>query len=197
VQVVDEKRYNRIMTNLSRTQVVSALRNFKHGMRTNLQKRTLTNHDAIAFVLWNLGTMKFSEIQDVIAEWRFGFSKRTRTNIRAWDKKSKGVFRNYSPIGLGYMFNTCHSGGYSFVADRIDQRGHWMHSSSGYVYRMHGAPTNAGAMKARTHSAGRQDDPGECDFFRRTYWYRVAKGHYAPSLECAKRMAEIGHAFKA
>lgn len=188
------------MSDTTKAQVVSALRKFTHASRTNLEKRTLTNHDAIAFMLWKLGALKVREIQDLVSEWRFGTAARKPVVVERFDyRRDKHVKRteHHAPIGLLHMFNTCSSGGYSFVADRPDQRGHVMCASGGkYMYRCDDMKEHQIAAANKKEAEKGKGDERDCYFFRRTYWYRAGKGLYAPTLECAKRMAEIGHALK-
>jgi len=74
-----------------------------------------------------------------------------------------------------YLFNSSRSGGYGCVADHPMQRGNHM--------------SNVGWSGIVSDKRG---EPGMKTFFRRTYWYRLTKGTYAPTVECAKRMTELG-----
>ncbi len=67
-------------------------------------------------------------------------------------------------LSWNYLFNTSTSGGYGCVGNSFNSKGIQMHGYSGS-----GGPT----------------------WFRRHYWFRVKIGHYAPTLECFKRMSEL------
>lgn len=86
--------------------------------------------------------------------------------LRAWRKNDKLFFT--------YLFNTCESGGYGFV---------------GADYTTEGNERTLGWFH-QWEKTGRYEDG--CDIFRRTYWFRGGRGLYAPTLECVKRMAELG-----
>ena len=75
-----------------------------------------------------------------------------------------------------YMLNTSGSGGYGFTGDRFESPGQWMYIST---YTAHKAAVSmCKKIKGET-------------YFRRHYWYRTKRGHYAPTLECFKRMSEL------
>jgi len=98
--------------------------------------------------------------------WKMGPQTKSQLTsiLNAWRGK---------PRAQTYLFNSSHSGGYGCVAVDPMQRG-WTMSNDGW----------SGIV--------RQPSPGFKTFFRRTYWYRISKGTYAPTAECTKRMAELG-----
>lgn len=82
--------------------------------------------------------------------------------LRAW--------RSDEPPTFNYLFNTSTHGGYGCVGKDAMSRGQemvcWQYLSNG---------------------EGR-----DSSWFRRHYWFRASKGTYAPTLECARRMSELG-----
>lgn len=111
--------------------------------------------------------------------WKLGPMKlRDIKNIlNEWRGLSTNQWNRGRALAQTYLFNSSRSGGYGCVADEPMQRGNHMCNKgwSGIV----SDPNREFAPKT---------------FFRRTYWYRIAKGTYAPSVECANRMAELGFA---
>jgi hypothetical protein len=144
------------------TEALAILLAFRHGHHTNVAKRTMNNRDACAFLLWRLGPMKVGDIRKVLNAWRGPSTNR-------WVKPGR-------PLAQTYLFNSSASGGYGCVADDPMQRG-WTMSNDGW----------SGIVKH-----GWNPTDARKTFFRRTYWYRPAKGTYAPTLECAKRIVELG-----
>jgi len=106
--------------------------------------------------------------------WRLGPMKARdiQNLLNDWRGPSTNQWNRGRPLAQTYLFNSSHSGGYGCVADEPMQRG-WHMSNEGWS----GITRPASDRKT---------------FFRRTYWYRVAKGTYAPTVECAKRMTELG-----
>lgn len=110
--------------------------------------------------------------------WKLGpTSKADLTSLlNEWRGPSTNEWNRGRPLAQTYLFNSSRSGGYGCVAEEPMQRG-WHMSNEGWS----GIVRPAAAAKGDTKT-----------FFRRTYWYRLAKGTYAPTVECAKRMAELG-----
>ncbi len=171
--------------NLGKVEVLSHLLAFTHGSRTSYEKRTLTNHDAVAFIVWSLGPTKMRDIVDMMMVWRKGEATYTKTATFDWKTKRRGT-RKVPAMGFDYLFNDSVYGGYGFIASRWDSPGNWMYSTEF---------TTGKVRSAKDGGPRFSKEEGVCNFFRRTYWYRAAKGTYAPTLECAKRMSEIGHYF--
>jgi len=135
---------------VTRNETLGFLKRFTHGSRTNLEKGTMTNHDALAYVFFRCGTIKVHEAISILREWR--------TPERAYT----------------YLFNTSASGGYGFTAMHFTSPGQWMHITKFAAWRA----DNSEKIKGET-------------YFRRHYWYRTARGTYAPTLECFRRMHEL------
>jgi len=94
--------------------------------------------------------------------------------LRAWRGKCVHLRNGDFDLSFTYLFNTSRNGGYGCVAQHIMQRG-WKMSGEGW----------SGIVSHRQAEAKKT-------FFRRTYWYRVKVGTYAPTTECAKRVFELG-----
>ena len=145
-----------------RTQVLSVLLALRHGHHTNLAKGVINNRDACAFILWRLGPTKMADLKAILNEWR-------GPSTNEWNRGRA--------LAQTYLFNSSHAGGYGCVAEEPMQRG-WHMSNEGW----------SGIVRRKGTTNGRDIKT----FFRRTYWYRLAKGTYAPTVECAARMAELG-----
>lgn len=95
--------------------------------------------------------------------------------LRQWRGKSNPSWNKGEPFDLAftYLFNAGRHGNYGSVGQTAMTPGNWMYHGGGMVRheKDFGMPgTN----------------------FRRTYWYRVRTGVYAPTVECAKRLFELG-----
>lgn len=108
--------------------------------------------------------------------WRLGPTKMAdlKSILNEWRGPSTNAYNRGKPLAQTYLFNSSHAGGYGCVAEEPMQMG-WHMSNEGWS----GIVTRKAQASMKT-------------FFRRTYWYRLAKGTYAPTVECAKRMAELG-----
>jgi len=84
------------------------------------------------------------------------------------------------------MFNTSRTGGYGCVGKDITAKGTWMYSDRRCSYELPMYDQNNKRPFGASYSVS----------FRRQYWYRAKVGLYAPTRECYKRMAEIGHLFE-
>lgn len=146
-----------------RTEILDFLRTFHHGHHTNMAKGIMNNRDACAFIFWRLGPTKVVDVISLLNEWR-GPSTDRWTHGR--------------PLLQTYLFNSSRSGGYGCVADEPMQRG-WNMCNEDW----------SGIVTRRCSCSGRKMPK---TFFRRTYWYRLSRGIYAPTVECAKRMGELG-----
>lgn len=160
----------------TRETVIAALKRFKHGYKTDGFKCTLNNRDAAAYVFASLGPLSLKEITSILREWRPDHGMNGAKNLH-----------------FTYMFNTSRTGGYGCVGRDVAAKGVWMFSDK---YTSHEIPYQdqdpesvAAARKNILYKTG-------SIFFRRQYWYRAKPGLYAPTLECFKRMAEIGHLFE-
>lgn len=145
-------------------EVLSVLQQYKHGFRTNLNKKVLNNRDACAFALWVMGPSKVRDIINVLKEWR---------------GKVVSYQGGMTDLCFTYLFNASHSGGYGCVADNAFVQGVRMNR--------YGIVSDAGQRFVRTIP----ETLKEPSFFRRQYWFRSAPGIYTPTLECAKRMTEL------
>lgn len=92
--------------------------------------------------------------------------------LRQWRGDVVHYAGGMTKLCFTYMFNDSYSGNYGCVGSSAMCPGIWMYHSGGKVTD----PTQHGKKGMN---------------FRRTYWYRIAKGHYAPTVECAKRMKEL------
>jgi hypothetical protein len=187
-----------------RQQAIDKLKTLKFSHRTNPTKRTINNHDAVAFLLWRLGPMQLQDIQDAMMEWRFGKAEWREEKGHRYVYNANGQSRTVPCVitkpkmYFTYLFNTCASGGYGFVGANAMSPGNWMHM--GYsVSTCHKAPTKAEIRREKEAAKDDTNHPWGFArggyFFRRTYWYRAAKGIYAPTVECAKRMVELSALF--
>lgn len=149
------------------------LHKFGHSPRTNVSERLLSNPDFIVlhlfkcYVLGDDDVMRLG-IEGALRDWRTGAS---------W------------PLRTGYLFNTCASGGYSFVGEDFESTHHVMQNfgdegRGGYVVRL-GPKGNA------PHRVGMVRGPSKGRFKRPTYWYRTAHGRYALTRAGFKRAAEL------
>ena len=127
--------------------VFEKLCTFKFGTRTDVKKRILNNHDAAAFLFWHLGPTTSREMIALLRRWR-------------WVDTGNGLNLSYT-----YLFNTCVTSGYGFVAKDVMSRGNFLQTYS------YGSKTKS---------------------FRRTYWFRAERGLYVATVECAKRITELG-----
>lgn len=109
--------------------------------------------------------------------WRLGPMKIADITslLNEWRGPSTNKWFHGRPLAQTYLFNSSRSGGYGCVAAEPMQRG-WHMSNEGW----------SGIVSDK-----RRASVVEKTFFRRTYWYRLTKGTYAPTVECAKRMAEL------
>jgi hypothetical protein len=110
--------------------------------------------------------------------WRLGptHMRELKSILNEWRGPSTNAWNKGRPLAQTYLFNSSRSGGYGCVADEPMQRG-WHMSNDGWS----GIVSQPGGKRGDMNT-----------FFRRTYWYRLRKGTYAPTVECAKRMAELG-----
>lgn len=115
------------------------LSSLKHGLRTNLKKGIVNNHDAALLAM--------AESQEPIVK-----SRNISASLRAWRKNQSLHFR--------YIFNSQISASYGYVGSNIGSERHVI-------------PTWTGTVT------------------RRTYWYRVRKGHYAITAEGHRRLQEL------
>lgn len=154
------------------------LGNLKFNVRTDLAKGRINNRDAMAYLFYKVGPMRLSEVRDAMMMWRFGEASYTHIKCKDYDwhaKKERNVVRKIPKMGFSYAFNVSSSGGYGCVGDNVMTRGNWMTTGEGYC----------GIAHKQEHVKGKT-------FFRRTYWFRSGKGTYAPTLECMKRIQELG-----
>ncbi len=91
--------------------------------------------------------------------------------LRQW-RRTQRSGESYNLI-FTYLFNADRHGNYGSVGQTAMTRGNWMYHGGGKV-----------ASETDFGMAGTN--------FRRTYWYRVKVGVYAPTVECAKRVFELG-----
>lgn len=149
--------------------VIAHLRNFRHSSHTNVKERRLTNHDALAFIVFSLGTVSRKEIGEMMSVWRHGKGEYLTDSFPPHRQRLR--------ISFGYLLNTSTYGGYGFVGEDFD------HTTNEVYGRRSAVVTGRDGKKKWVIR--------EWTTERRTYWYRLAKGRYAPTLECAKRMAEL------
>ena len=138
--------------------VLEKLMTFKFGVKTDTKKGILNNRDAVAFLFWHCGSLRFAEVRSMMQTWR-------------------GEIPHYSggtskPL-FTYLFNAGRHGNYGSVGETAMTRGNVMY-------------TNGGGKA----DIGQFGEKGTS--FRRTFWFRLDKGVYAPTLECGKRMLELG-----
>jgi hypothetical protein len=162
------------MMKATKEAVIATLRQFKHSPVSNLSKRTLSNHDATAFIIFSLGPSRVHDVRDILMTWRNGdrFPNNWKQEpVMRWDVQTYKMVptgrTKQVPRGehFTYLFNNTIAQGYGFVGQNAMTRGNVI-----YWYTFRG-------------SSG--------ESFRRTYWYRCAPGVYAPTLECVKRISEM------
>ncbi len=108
--------------------------------------------------------------------WHIGptSSKEMTSLLRKWRGKVPHYSGGMTDLSYTYLFNTSDSGNYGNVAPNAMYPGHWMHTNGGGIARRFAGDDTKGLH------------------FRRTYWYRIERGLYAATVECAKRMTELG-----
>ena len=74
---------------------LEVLRGYKHGMRTNLGKKILTNHDAGMYLMSELGTMRTREFLGLLRAWRG------------------------QKLEFSYLTNASYYGGYGFIGNDV------------------------------------------------------------------------------
>jgi hypothetical protein len=154
---------------VEKEEILSVLKNYRHGFRTDLNKKVLNNRDACAFIVWMMGPSKVSVIINILREWR------GKVNI------DTAQFPGGIDLCFTYLFNTSYTGGYGCVGESALTRGNWM-SNMGW---------NGVLAEERMERYKQNYGQDFRVFFRRTYWFRSAPGVYAPTVECAKRMTEL------
>jgi hypothetical protein len=159
--------------------VIDHLQGFKLSRVTDISKKTLNNHDATMLIVTQLGAIKVGVITAILKAWR-PMSRVFQEPI--WDKdfttrvvKDVQLHPHYN-----YLFNTAIFGNYGYVAKHPMQPGNWMRYNCSYSQH------NMGPMQPKP-----VNDKNIRDIFRRTYWYRVAWGTYAPTVEGMKRQKEL------
>jgi hypothetical protein len=107
--------------------------------------------------------------------WHFGpmTVKEVTGMLRAWRGKVPHYLGGTSNLLFTYLFNDSYHGNYGCVGSSAMCAGIWMYH---------------GGSKVRNP----KDFGGRGMNFRRTFWYRTGKGLYAPTVECAKRIRELG-----
>lgn len=91
--------------------------------------------------------------------------------LRAW----RGSCQKFA-----WMFNSSMYGGYGFVGRDVMSRGNLMAYERGSTWTV--SRGDGGAYPAWYTKY----------FTRRTYWHRARTGVYAPTVECMKRVQELG-----
>lgn len=170
------KAYDPIMISNTKLTALSLVLPFKHGARTSLEKRTLTNHDVAAIIIWCCGSMTRGELRDTLMAWRGVTATYDVKKVQKYDYGRRMLVPctvRVPRMGFEYLFNASSFGGYGFVGKNVFTRGHWMQ-----------AKRWNGIAKTQKHVKGET-------FFRRTFWWRCAKGTYAPTMECTKRIIEL------
>lgn len=142
------------------------LGSYGHSPTTDVRRRLLSNHDAVAVIVWSSVAITAREIIAALDDWHAcgGRPKRDRR----------------------YLFNVSVYGGYGFVGTS------WL-SRSTIVARTVSRPSYCYVVIERERDTWHvRNDPADWSFHvRRTYWYRAAHGTYMPTLECWRRVAEL------
>ena len=157
--------------------------NFTHSIRTNLKKKTLTNHDACAWLLYVNGPMNVKQLREELMRWRLGEVLYVQVPRFVWDSYARRMrqigMKRVPKMWFTYLFNTSIHGGYGFVGDAPDShkndcRGwNWWYPNT--INKQSGADLNYVENNVR-----------------RVYWWRMGHGLYAPTVECFRRMNELG-----
>lgn len=156
--------------------IVQRLNQFKHGSRTNIAKRVMTNRDAIALILAMSGPMSLKNIRDTMMTWRQGQANYEYVLERRYVVTANRVRQKVRKVLLRPTMSF--SAYFSF---------HNSFSQTGKVFDA--APLNV------CHSVGYWTPGGwvtHVRFKRTPYWFRLSRGHYAVTAGGLKRLCEVG-----